>query len=67
MNSCVLPVITYGSQTWAITQKYENKIKIRQNKMERIILGIKTNDWIRIRTIKKRKRVAITFYMPQKD
>ena len=54
-NACVLPAITYGSETWTLTAALENKLRVAQRKMERSILGIslidkKTNKWIRDQT-----------------
>ena len=67
-NQCVLPVLTYGSETWGLTKKIERKLRTAERKMERIMLGITLRDrkratWIRektriediLATIKKRK------------
>ena len=55
MNQCVLPVLTYGSETWTLTNRMATKLKVTQRKMERIMLGItlrdkKRNEWIRNQT-----------------
>ena len=39
-NSCVLPAMTYGAETWALTTQAKNKLVAAQTKMERIILNI---------------------------
>ena len=67
-NQCILPVLTYGSETWSITKNLERKLRSAQRGMERIMLGITWRDrkrasWIReqtkvediLTTIKKRK------------
>ncbi|KAG1704439.1 hypothetical protein GQR58_003995 [Nymphon striatum] len=50
-DKCVLPVLTYGSETWAITDTLLRKLASAQHSMERKILGVswmdrKTNSWI---------------------
>jgi len=62
-SSCILPTITYGSQTWAPTKKTENKLRVTQNKMERSILGIKLRDKIRIKEIKNKLPHNLDFVM----
>ena len=54
-NSCVLPAMTYGAETWTLTKQAQNKLAAAQTKMERCMLNItykdrKTNIWIRERT-----------------
>ena len=43
-NQCVLPAMTYGSQTWALTKRMENRLEITQRSMERAMLGITKRD-----------------------
>ena len=67
-NQCILPAISYGSETWTLTSKMEKKLAAAQHNMERSVLNItykdrKTNKWIReqtdfediLKTIKKMK------------
>ena len=54
-NQCVIPAMTYGSETWAVTKKMEQKLKTAQHSMERTMIGItkhdrKTLQWIRNQT-----------------
>ena len=54
-NSCVLPAMTYGAETWTLTKQTQNKLVAAQTKMERSMLNItykdrKTNIWARKRT-----------------
>ena len=54
-NSCVLPAMTYGAETWTLTKQAQNKLTAAQTKMERSMLNItykdrKTNIWVRERT-----------------
>ena len=67
-NQLILPVLTYGSETWSLTKAMERKLVSTQRAMERIMMGISLKDrkratWIReqtkiediISTIKKKK------------
>ena len=54
-NSCVLPAMTYGTETWTLTNQAQNKLAAAQTKMERSMLNIthkdrKTNIWVREKT-----------------
>ena len=52
-NSCVLPSMTYGAETWTLTKQAQNKLAAAQTKMERNMLTYKdrkTNIWVRERT-----------------
>ena len=54
-NSCVLPAMTYGAETWTLTKLAQNKLAAAQTKMERSMLNItykdrRTNIWVRERT-----------------
>ena len=43
-NSCVLPAMTYGAETWALTTQAKNKLAAAQTKIERSILNITYRD-----------------------
>jgi exonuclease III len=54
-NEYVLPVMTYGSETWALNKAVVDRLAVAQRKMERIMLGIRLRDrqrntWIREQT-----------------
>ena len=54
-NSCVLPAMTYGAETWTLTKQAHNKLAATQTKMDRSMLNItykdrRTNIWVRERT-----------------
>ena len=54
-NSCVLPAMTYGAETWTLTKQAQNKLAVAQTKMKRSMLNItdkdrKTNIWVREKT-----------------
>lgn len=47
LRTCIIPTLTYGSQTWSLTKKQAQKIQVCQRKMERKILEIKLQDKVR--------------------
>ena len=52
-NEYMLPVMVYGSETWAPKKAHMELLSVAQRKMERIMLGItlcdhKRNTWIRL-------------------
>ncbi len=54
-DQCILPVLTYGSETWRLTKELERKLRSAQRGMERRMLGITLRDkkrtsWIREQT-----------------
>ncbi|CAH2096957.1 unnamed protein product [Euphydryas editha] len=51
-NMCILPCLTYGCQTWALTENLMNKINVCQNGIERSVIGVKRMDKIRLEEIK---------------
>jgi len=52
-NSCIVPALSYGCQTWTLNKKLEKKIQVVQNSMERAMLNIHLKDRISISKIKK--------------
>ena len=54
-NQCILPVLTYGCETWTSTKKINQRLAVTQRTMERSMLIItrsdrKSNKWIREQT-----------------
>jgi hypothetical protein len=47
LEKCTMPVITYGAQTWALTEKLTEKLRTAQRSMERSIMGIKKKDRVK--------------------
>ncbi len=39
-NQCIIPVLTYGSESWRLTKKLERKLRTAQRGMVRRMLGI---------------------------
>ena len=57
-DQCVLPVMTYGTETWSLTIGLMNKLKVAQRAMERAMLGVSLRDRIRNEEIRKRTKVT---------
>lgn len=51
-DMCIVPCLTYGCQTWALTEQLANKLKVCQNSIERSVVGVKRRDKIRLTEIK---------------
>ena len=54
-DQCILPVLTYASETWTLTNRTIRKLQTTQRSMERCMLGFtrrnrKRNTWIREQT-----------------
>ena len=47
IDMCILPVLTYGAQSWSLTEQQKSKLKICQRAMERSIIGVKRTDRVR--------------------
>ena len=55
VEQIIIPIMTYGCETWNLTASQENKLQVAQRAMERKILGVtwqdrKSNSWLRERT-----------------
>lgn len=56
LNMCIVPVITYGCQSWSLTKKHFKKLDVCQNSMERSVLNIKLKDKVKLTTIKSKSK-----------
>lgn len=56
-NTCILPSMTYGCQTWSCTKKNIKSLETCQHRMERSTLNIKSKDKIRLKTIRKQTKI----------
>ena len=54
-NQCVIPAMTYGCETWKMTKKAKNLLRVAQRDMERAILGITLRDSKRSTWIREKK------------
>lgn len=57
-NICILPCLTYGCQTWPLTQKIEHKLGVCQRGMERSMMGLRLKDKWRATKIRKITKVT---------
>ena len=57
-NQCILPIMTYGCQTWSLTQELATKLLTTQRAMERKMLGIKLQDRVPCITIRQKTGVT---------
>ncbi|CAH2243454.1 jg9370 [Pararge aegeria aegeria] len=57
-EQCVLPVMTYGSETWSLTMGLIRRLRVTQRAMERAMLGVSLLD--RIRNVEIRRRTRVT-------
>ena len=57
-NQCVLPVMSYGTETWSYTIGLISKLKVAQRAMERAMLGVSLRDRIRNEEIRRRTKVT---------
>ena len=46
METVILPAMTYGAETWALTKHQEKKLAVAQRSMERLLLNITKKDKI---------------------
>lgn len=57
-DQCILPVLTYGAQTWTFTKQTVTKLQVTQRAMERSMLGISLRDRIRNEEIRQITKVT---------
>jgi hypothetical protein len=57
-NQCVLPVMTYGAETWNLTVKLAHRLHVTQRAMERCMLGISLRDKVRNEIIRQKTKVT---------
>lgn len=56
-DQCVLPVVTYGCETWTLKTDVTNKLQVAQASMEQSMIGITRRDSKRITWIKQKTQV----------
>ena len=53
-NQCIIPVLSYGAETWATTKKLEKKLRVTERAMERIMVGVTRRDKVRNEDLRKK-------------
>lgn len=66
-NACILPVLTYGCQTWALTKAKNNKLEVCQRSMERSMLNIKKSDRVRNAKIREKTKLENVTFVIRKN
>ena len=56
-NISILPIVTYGCQTWSSTEIIKNKLISCQLAMEKIMQGVRKSAKLRSHTIRRRTNV----------
>eukprot|EP00795_Rhopilema_esculentum_P007734 gene7734-biopygen8973 len=57
MNTVILPSMTYGAETWSLTNRHREKLAVTQRSMERSMLGVTRRDKIRNEDLRSRTGV----------
>lgn len=57
-DTCILPCITYGCETWALTKRHRQKLARCQRSMERSMLGFKLKDKVRSIDIRHKTKLS---------
>ena len=57
MDTVILPAMTYGAETWALTKHQQKKLSVAQKSMERLLLNITKRDKIRNEIIRCKTEV----------
>lgn len=65
-NMCILPVMTYGCQTWPLTKENINKLEVCQHSIERSMLNIRKRDKKTLKFIRNKTKIADITYTIKK-
>lgn len=55
-NTCILPVLMYGCQSWTLTREMTNRLATCQHDIERSMLNVKRSDRLKNSVIRKKTR-----------
>ena len=56
-NQCIIPVLSYGAETWTTTKRLERKLRVTERAMERIMIGVTKRDKVRNQDLRKKTKV----------
>jgi hypothetical protein len=56
-DACVLPVFTYGCQTWSMNDDVKEKLSVAQRSMERSMMNVRRKDKVKNEKIRKSTQV----------
>ncbi|PZC70710.1 hypothetical protein B5X24_HaOG215026 [Helicoverpa armigera] len=57
-NTCILPCLTYGCETWSLTKSLREKLAICQRAMERSMTGTRRQDRIRNTILRSKTKLT---------
>ncbi|XP_048006861.1 uncharacterized protein LOC125242187 [Leguminivora glycinivorella] len=63
VDMCILPILTYGAQTWSLTEAQKSRLKICQRAMERSILGVRRTDRVRNTELRSKTGIVDNVYI----
>lgn len=66
LDTCTLPVLTCGVQTWSITKSQIKKKRVTHKEMERNILNVKKREKISNIVIRKKTKAIDIWYKIKK-
>ncbi|PIK56634.1 endonuclease-reverse transcriptase [Apostichopus japonicus] len=56
-NQCIIPVLSYGAETWTTTTKLEKKLRVTDRAMERIMIGVTRRDSVTNQNLREKTNV----------
>ncbi|PIK46507.1 endonuclease-reverse transcriptase [Apostichopus japonicus] len=56
-NQCIIPVLSYGAETWTTTTKLEKKLRVTESAMERIMIGVTRRDRVTNQNLREKTNV----------
>jgi len=56
-NQCIIPVLSYGAETWTTTRKLEKKLRVTERAMERIMIGVTRKDRVTNQNLREKTNV----------
>ena len=57
MDTCILPILSYGCQCWNLNEAQKLKLSVTQRKMERSMLNLRREEHITNAKIRKRSKI----------
>ncbi|CAH2085229.1 unnamed protein product [Euphydryas editha] len=66
-NTCILPILTYVCQTWAVTKAHNQNLEVCHRSMERSMLKIRKSDKIRNKYVRKITKLENITYTIRKN
>ena len=58
-DQCIIPVLSYGVETWTTTKRLEKKLKVTERAMERVLIGVTRKDRVSNQDLRKNTECKI--------